>query len=149
LYPYPYPPYPYPSTPRVYHTPDNHYACVTSVASRFRHAPPLLRRPSRVASPRCNTWFGLAVLCLPRAPSPCAPFSPHIRRVLSLVSRRFCNTAQLKLYRTLEFSPTDVDVTYMHSTACKGAASCTALFASPDDSRKRKTGRSSLPKPNS
>jgi hypothetical protein len=76
--------------------------------------------------------------------------SPHIRVdlwVLSLVSHRFCNTAQLELYRTLEFSPTDVDVTCMHSTACKGAARCGALFAPPDDSRKRKTGRSSPPKP--
>ena len=66
--------------------------------------------------------FGLATSCLLRAPLPHAPFLPHIHtdlRVLSHVSHCFCNT------------------------------SCGTLFMPPDNSRKRKMGRSSPPKPNS
>ena len=135
-------------------------ACVASVASRLRHASPVSHRAFimrrlfcvalRVSHRHVATLVRACRVMLSHAPSPHAPFSPHIRadlRVLSLVSRRFCNTAQLELYCTLKFSPTDVDVTCMHSMACKGAASCGALFAPPDDTIKRKTGRSSPPKP--
>jgi hypothetical protein len=108
----------------------HHPSHALPVASCLRHAPPLSRRPLHVASPHCNTWFRLAVSCLSSTPSSRTPFSPHIWQVQSLVSCCFCNTAQLELYRTLEFSPTNVDITYMHSTACKGTASC-ATYSHP------------------
>jgi hypothetical protein len=57
--------------------------CLRPRCAAPRHASPLsrhafvTRRPSRVASPRCDARFGLAVSCHSRALLPCAPFSPH------------------------------------------------------------------------
>ena len=137
-------------------------ACVASVASRLCHASPVSHRAFimrrlfcvalRVSHRHVATLVRACRVMLSHAPSPHAPFSPHIRadlRVLSLISRRFCTQPNLSSTARSSSPPTDVDITCMHSTACKGAASCGALFVPPDDTRKRKTGRSSPPKPNS